>query len=154
MRLPDFTVVPEKIQHQNNDKVRQRRFGSGRTDFGIVFRELKRIGVKRIMEIEVEDLKEQSHADDIIIDSLKDFNIKEWDWRKLDLCTEVIRQAAQHVRKIRLYSSGNNAVLCGWSGKDGLQSFGEVGSQLDNMIKLSFGHNNDLIYSLSWKTFM
>ena len=101
--------------------------GSGRGDFGIVFRELKRVGVKKVMKIEVEDLKEPSHGDDIIIESLKGFNIEEWDWRKIDLCTEVIRQAAQHVRQIRLYSSGNNSVLRGWSGKDGLRSFREVG---------------------------
>ena len=80
------------------------------------------------MKIEVEDIEQPSHRDDIIIDYLKDFGIEEWDWRKLDLCTEVIREAAKDVRQIRLYSSGNNAVLRGWSGEDGLKSFEKVGS--------------------------
>ena len=125
VRLTSFEVIPDESQRPGE----QEQLGSGRANFGIIFRVLKNdIGVRKILKIEVEDIEQPSHRDDIIIDCLKDFGIEEWDWRKLDLCTEVIREAAKDVRQIRLYSSGNNAVLRGWSGEDGLKSFEKVGS--------------------------
>lgn len=43
-----------------------------------------------------------------------------WDWKKLDLCTDVIAESTKKVREVSLYSSGNNAVLMGWASADGL----------------------------------
>ena len=124
MRLPRFSVIPDGGSLWDE----QERLGSGRDDFAIIFRVLREdIGVEKILKLEVEDIDQPSHSDDIIIDHLRGFGIEEWDWRKLDLCTDVIREAAEDVRYIRLYSSGNNAVLRGWSCEDGLQSFVKVG---------------------------
>ena len=73
----------------------------------------------------MEDDDETPHSDEAI-EELSVFNIEEWDWRKIDLCSEVIYKAAKKAEKVFLYSSGNNAVLRSWSGIDGLKRLEQV----------------------------
>jgi hypothetical protein len=47
-------------------------------------------------------------------------SVEDWDWRKADLCTEVIYTVAPMARIVHLYWSGNNATLRGWSEPEGL----------------------------------
>jgi hypothetical protein len=61
-----------------------------------------------------------SHADASIEEALEGFGIEIWDWKRLDLSTEVICKSTKVVQEISLYSSGNNAVLMGWASPQGL----------------------------------
>ena len=82
-------------------------------------------GVRKIIELVVYDDQTPPHKDSVIA-SLGIFDIENFNWKKLDLCTETIFQAAPNANKIVLYSSGNNAVLRSWSAMDGLARFPKV----------------------------
>lgn len=81
-----------------------------------IFQWLRDNGVKKILTAIVLDNIEPSHSDAAIENSLKDFKVEVWDWKKLDLNSDVIANSTNGaVREISLYSSGNNAVLMGVS---------------------------------------
>ncbi|KGO44383.1 Peptidase S8/S53, subtilisin/kexin/sedolisin [Penicillium expansum] len=90
----------------------------GRTDMIEVFKLLT--GVRRILEVIVDDLKEPAQSDSCIESTLRDKGVEIWNWQKIDMCSEVIRTAAPDVKTLHLYWSGKNAVLRGWSEKDGI----------------------------------
>ncbi|KAF5979200.1 major intracellular serine protease [Fusarium bulbicola] len=89
---------------------------AGRKDLFIVFDWLKsKVNVKRIMGVFVDDLHEEhgeiSHSDRAIVECLQGLHIEVWDWRRLDVPTNVIRSAAgEDVRVVYLYCSGLNAL--------------------------------------------
>ncbi|KAI1080675.1 peptidase S8/S53 domain-containing protein [Whalleya microplaca] len=85
-----------------------------------IFQWLKSRHVKSVIEIIVSDEVEPSHSDEAIEDSLKDLDVKIWNWQRTDLCSEVIVKTAPNVEEISLCSSGSNAVLVGWSSPSGL----------------------------------
>ncbi|PTB47926.1 hypothetical protein M431DRAFT_501633 [Trichoderma harzianum CBS 226.95] len=90
-----------------------------------VFDWLREKGVKKILSIIVIDSTEPSHSDGAIEAALgitpsKMFGIETWDWKKLDINCDVISRCAPNVKEVSLYSSGNNAVLMGWSSGSGL----------------------------------
>ncbi|KAK6499513.1 hypothetical protein TWF506_004143 [Arthrobotrys conoides] len=117
-----------------------------------VFDWLKRDGmVRKIFAIEVDDLGNEPlkstltpHSNFAIRDCLRNnfkpqgadskstqttserdrngMGIEIWNWRKLDICSDTIREAAPGVRVLHLYSSANKAVLKGWACKDGLRT--------------------------------
>jgi hypothetical protein len=101
--------------------------GAGRKDFKLIFDLLREHKVKKILKLIVNDDQEIPHSDEII-EQLHDFEIEVLDWKKVDLCSYVISQGAPEVRKLFLYSSGNNAVLRSWSGVDGLTKLESVSS--------------------------
>lgn len=109
----------------SNRKLSESDDGCGRTEFGLVFGLLKEKGVTKIIKLIVDDDEETPHSDETI-ETLKSFDIEEWDWRKVDLCSKVIRKAARSAEVVFLYSSGNSAVLRSWSGADGLIKLREV----------------------------
>ncbi|KAL2842897.1 hypothetical protein BJY01DRAFT_235833 [Aspergillus pseudoustus] len=78
-------------------------------------------GVTTVLKIVVEDLEGQPHTDMAIERSLRGKGVEIWDWRKVDMCPEVIQQAAPDVRDLHLYWSGRNVVLRGWSEESGLR---------------------------------
>ncbi|RKL35149.1 hypothetical protein BFJ70_g8007 [Fusarium oxysporum] len=92
----------------------------GRSDLTKVFEWLKMNSVTKIVKVIVLDDQDPCHADASIEDALKGFDVEIWDWKRLDLSTEVIRKSTRVVREISLYSSGNNSVLMGWASEDGL----------------------------------
>lgn len=77
-------------------------------------------GVKEILRVIIEDDVDNPHSDKVIIDTIKDFAVEIWDWKKYNICSETIRKAAPNVREVYLYTTGNNAVLRGWSDQSGL----------------------------------
>ncbi|KFY88353.1 hypothetical protein V498_06812 [Pseudogymnoascus sp. VKM F-4517 (FW-2822)] len=79
-----------------------------------------RNGVKSIITVTVLDYGHPCHSDEAIEEALKDFQVENWDWKKVDLCTDVIATSSDQVKSISLYSSGNNAVLMGWASSEGL----------------------------------
>lgn len=90
-------------------------------DIERIFQSEKLEGVKTILKIVVEDLEEPPHTDTAIERFLKPKGVETWDWKKVDICPEVIQQAAPTVRHLNLYWSGRNAVLRGWSEQEGLR---------------------------------
>jgi hypothetical protein len=69
---------------------------------------------------------EPSHSDAAIESCLQGFDIETWNWKKFDICSEVIYNSAPNVKEVILYSSGNNAVLLGWSSSAGLNKLRKV----------------------------
>jgi len=124
VRIPGFRDTPNKIVSASKYPKRSWRLGTEGGGFWFVFQLLREKGVRKIIKVIIDD-EEDFHRDEII-EQLVLFDIEEWDWIKLDLCSEIIRRAAPNVRKVSLYSSGQNAVLRGWSGNDGLNSMTQV----------------------------
>ncbi|KAH8892618.1 subtilisin-like protein [Thozetella sp. PMI_491] len=113
---PDLPVKEMSLLSRND--------GVGRCDFTILFNWLKKERlngarkerrVKKILKVIVDDLQEPSHSDEAIEACLKDLDVEVWDWRRTDICSQVIKEASPNVRVVHLYWSGNNAVLQGWS---------------------------------------
>jgi hypothetical protein len=92
------------------------------TDLIAVFNWLRKNQVEKIVKVMVIDDGELSHSDESIEEALHDFGIEVWDWKRLDLSTEVIYNSTKVVQEICLYSTGNNAVLMGWASNEGLRS--------------------------------
>jgi hypothetical protein len=82
--------------------------------------------VKEILRIIVEDDLDNPHSDEVIEETIEPFGVEVWDWRKYDISSETIRRAAPGVKELYLYTTGNNAVLRGWSDQDGLRMLKKV----------------------------
>ncbi|KAL6831797.1 hypothetical protein V8C40DRAFT_159755 [Trichoderma camerunense] len=89
-------------------------------DLRAVFQWLRNNNVKRIIKVSVIDYGSPCHSDAAIEKALEGFNVEIWDWKKVDLCTNVIANSTTESRHISLYSSCNSAVLMGWASSDGL----------------------------------
>ncbi|TWU74167.1 hypothetical protein ED733_000425 [Metarhizium rileyi] len=81
---------------------------------------LGEMGVREIIKVMVSDDGEVPHADEAIVDALYGFKVREWEWKRVDLCSDVICEASPAVREISLYSSGSSAVLMGWASEHGI----------------------------------
>ncbi|KAI0102608.1 hypothetical protein GGR51DRAFT_527065 [Nemania sp. FL0031] len=99
--------------------------GTGRRDFKEIFDVLKEKGVLKIHRLIVDDDDACVHQDEII-EALSCFEIEEFQWRKMDLSSSVLREAAPKVQTLRLFSSGNYSVLRDWSSEDGLNQLNRV----------------------------
>lgn len=98
----------------------------GRTDVNRILHWLSKKGVRRILDVTVEDDEHHPHSDTAIEEALKSFGVEKLDWKRFDLCSDVIYKAAPEVEGIHLYSSGNNAVLKGWCCETGLVKLRKV----------------------------
>ncbi|KAI9737165.1 MAG: hypothetical protein M1834_000758 [Cirrosporium novae-zelandiae] len=122
VRIPSYTLSTASNGTGLSNSRRKEQQLVGKGDFQLIFNLLKLRGVKKIISINVDDDDESPHSDEAI-EKVAPFDIEEWDWRRVDLCSSVIYTAAKNARKIFLYSSGNNAVLHSWSAVDGLNRF-------------------------------
>jgi len=106
--------------------------GAGRTDYCTVFEWLRRRDVRRILRVVVQDDhpisadSPRAHSDAAIKHALDGFQIEVWDWQKLDISIDTIKSVAPDVHEVHLYSSGNNAVMRGWSDTQGLLILDQV----------------------------
>ncbi|KAK1751118.1 hypothetical protein QBC47DRAFT_364659 [Echria macrotheca] len=105
-----------------------------------VFDRLFEGGVRDIQKVEVDDHTEHPHSDAAIIACLKPFKFpaKELDWKKVDLSSRVIREAAPGVTHLTLQCSGREEVLLGWSCKDGLaglENLEEIHINIDTSVE-------------------
>ncbi|KAH7146976.1 hypothetical protein B0J13DRAFT_664793 [Dactylonectria estremocensis] len=66
------------------------------------------------------DDRDAPHADSVVVDALYGFKVEEWDWKRIDNCSDFIYESSLDVREASLYALGNNAVLMGWASADGL----------------------------------
>jgi hypothetical protein len=94
----------------------------GLSDLVEVFRWLRRHNVEQIVKVMVIDDGDPSHAGAAIEEALRDFKVEVWDWKKLDLCSDVIAESSKCVKEVSLYSSGSKAVLMGWASEEGLRN--------------------------------
>ncbi|KAG5766076.1 hypothetical protein H9Q72_005869 [Fusarium xylarioides] len=94
--------------------------GRGRDDLTVFFNWLKGKGVKHILKVMVDDLKDPPHSDKALEDCLRPFEVEILDWTKVDLCPETILTACRNVRQLYLRWSGNRAILRAWSEPEGL----------------------------------
>jgi hypothetical protein len=94
----------------------------GRTDLKLLFSWLKdEKRVKTMLRVIVDDMQEPAHTDETIEACLSGMGVEIWDWKKTDLCSDVIRNVAPQVREVHLYWGGNNAILRGWGEAEGLR---------------------------------
>lgn len=105
-----------------------------------IFRWLWDDGVRKIFTVEVDDDGPDSHTNAAIRQSLRnwnedeksyrDFEVEVWKWKKFDICSESIFNAAPMANEVYLYSSGNTAVLQGWACCSGLPKLMNVGDNI------------------------
>ncbi|KFY46705.1 hypothetical protein V494_00369 [Pseudogymnoascus sp. VKM F-4513 (FW-928)] len=112
--------VNESKDSKPDSKVYLTRDASGLKSAGVIFKWLAERKVSRIFKVIVIDDGKPPHSNQAIEESLKGFKIETWDWKKVDICSDTILEAASGVRILNLYASGNSAVLKGWSCTDGL----------------------------------
>ncbi|KAI1824956.1 hypothetical protein F4861DRAFT_538412 [Xylaria intraflava] len=116
LELEDYIADAEEHNQDNSQQVASQRV----TDLRAVFQWLRNNNVKRILKVTVVDYGSPCHSDAIIEEALKDFQVEIWDWKKVNMCTDVISNSTSMARHVSLYSSCNNAVLMGWASAEGL----------------------------------
>lgn len=77
-------------------------------------------GVQKVLEANVEDDEIEPHCDEAIEMALQGLDVETLNWKKIDLCSDVLKNAVKDVKELFLYSSGNNDVLRSWCVEDGL----------------------------------
>ncbi|KAH8805997.1 hypothetical protein F5884DRAFT_801362 [Xylogone sp. PMI_703] len=120
--VPQVRVeAPSAPQRRGASKRTVKSDGKGRSDLVFLFKWLKgERNVETILKVIVDDLQEPAHSDEAIESALEGVGVEVWDWRKTDLCSEVIFKVAPMARIVHLYWSGNNSALRGWSEEEGL----------------------------------
>ncbi|KAF3912211.1 hypothetical protein ABW21_db0209351 [Orbilia brochopaga] len=115
-----YQIGEAKTEDRRALALEKRQGALGLKDAKNVFDWLYLNNVRRILRVIVVDNGENSHTDEIIINSLQRFKVETWDWRRMDLSADVIAQAAgSSVKRISLYFSGNLAVLSAWGSSSG-----------------------------------
>ncbi|KAI0440206.1 subtilisin-like protein [Xylaria telfairii] len=98
----------------------------GRTDYCLIFWWLRdAVKVNGVLNVVVDDMEPVgsatiSHSDEAIVHCLQGLQVRSWNWKRLDISSEVICRAAPAVEEVYLYCSGNNAILRSWSDTQGL----------------------------------
>jgi hypothetical protein len=87
-----------------------------------VFSWLRNNGVCKIVRVTVVDYGDTSHSDSAIKQALADFEIEFWNWKKVDLCSQVITDCSLTVKEVSLYWTGNHAVMMGWASPEGFHN--------------------------------
>ncbi|KAJ8129041.1 hypothetical protein O1611_g4591 [Lasiodiplodia mahajangana] len=105
--------VPANETENNKDlRVRQEAI----TNF---FEYLKaKHNMQRIMCLEVDELIGHPCSDALIESALRGIQIDTLDWKKTDMCAQVVANAVPGVRCLRLYCSKNPGSLSSWSAPD------------------------------------
>ncbi|KAI0411302.1 hypothetical protein F5X98DRAFT_380891 [Xylaria grammica] len=76
--------------------------------------------IKSIVYLQVDESIYHPCPDNLIESALRGLKIYTLDWRKTDLCAQVVLNAAPDVEVLHIYCSGNRGVLLSWSAPDGL----------------------------------
>lgn len=123
--------VESNVNTANSKRVRgsgrsSKQDGDGRRDLCYIFDRLRKKGVKTVLKVIIDDSTMPAHSDEAIEDALKFMDVEIWDWKRIDLCSEVIQRVASKAREVNLYWSGNNAVLRGWSDEGGLKRLSQL----------------------------
>lgn len=158
--LPNFTVTGGEdlfSGESNKERFHDIQALTGRVDFLKIFEWLRANGVKGIIEVCVADSVNICHCDEAIEMALEKFDIEKLEWQRDDICTDVFVSATPNVRELYLYSSGNNEVLRGWSGKEGLGTLKHVSdSKLEacsSLLPLPSSYSSAVLRFLAWSNF-
>ena len=116
-------LPPRKGSHTTEDKIAESDFLD---TYKVVFDFLRDKKVKKIFKVTVNDLVGRPHNDDVIITLAREFGVEQWDWKKLDISSETILDAAPLVRRVFLHSSGSFSALQGWACKQSLAKLTHV----------------------------
>ncbi len=87
---------------------------------------LQKQNVERILALQVLDSFHSPHTEETIELAVKPFDVKNLDWRRMDISVDTVLEAAANVEILSLYSSGNLATLSHWSGSDGIGRLAQV----------------------------
>ncbi|KAK6538519.1 hypothetical protein TWF694_010099 [Orbilia ellipsospora] len=116
-----YVALPKlSAKFGGNSNAKRKVLQKGLEDMLVVFEWLSCQNVRKIIKVMVVDNGDVAHTDEVIEKCLRPFQIEIWDWKRVDLCADVVRNAAgSSIRELFLYSSGNNTVLTGWSSSVG-----------------------------------
>ncbi|PTB48854.1 hypothetical protein M431DRAFT_546179 [Trichoderma harzianum CBS 226.95] len=119
-----YVALPKLVvnSHREDSKDKKTK-GRGLRELTKIFDWLRQNHVNKVIKVIVVDDGDISHSDSAIRDAVSGLDIQYWDWKKTDICSDVILDVAPDVKEVALYSSGNNAVLLGWSSPDGFPKF-------------------------------
>ncbi|KFA55647.1 hypothetical protein S40293_09301 [Stachybotrys chartarum IBT 40293] len=84
-------------------------------------------GVKTILKLVVMENQDRPCSEYVVRECLKGLDVRYLDWKRRDICVDTLL-VVPNIVELWLYSSGLNAVLCGWSDEHGLGRFNKVGS--------------------------
>ncbi|KAL9636665.1 MAG: hypothetical protein Q9164_002684 [Protoblastenia rupestris] len=118
-----YVAIPNlKVNGFESEEWTQKPYwqSEGRKDYLFIFDWLQKKGVKQILRIVVEDDEDCPHSDEVIVEALKTFDIRIWDWRKYDICVDTMLLAAKNAHNVKIYCKGNNGILQSWSYDGGL----------------------------------
>ena len=102
--------------------------------YRLIFNWLRDNGVRRIIELFVEDVGENPQSDQNIVGCLEGLKVETLNWQRTDMPGWVVHKTVcDSVKELHLYSSGNRAVLTGWSCKHQLPALPEV-SRRDDLL--------------------
>lgn len=122
-----YVALPKLVVNSHREDTKDKRTkGRGLRELTRIFDWLRQNHVNKVIKVIVVDDGDISHSDSAIRDAVSGLDIQYWDWKKTDICSDVILQVAADVKEVALYSSGNNAVLRGWSSPDGFLKFQKV----------------------------
>jgi hypothetical protein len=76
-------------------------------------------GVDGIYQLRIRDSPYLPHSEDMISESLRDFDIEDLDWKRTDLSIDLITEHCQNLKTLHLYA-GSWASLSYWTSKEGL----------------------------------
>ncbi|KAI0107776.1 hypothetical protein GGR51DRAFT_141422 [Nemania sp. FL0031] len=125
VRLPHLTIETSPNSAGHMIRANSSR---GADPVLLVFNWLRENGVERIIEVVVVDNEGRAYPDSSIKKALGGFDIRVWNWGRLDLSSDVIYSAAPLAEEIYLYSTGNNAALVRWASPKGLIKFTKLKS--------------------------
>lgn len=151
VKLPYWKQQDQEPQYQDVAGGNRGGVGSGGAKvsdpYPALFRWLWKCKVRKIYTVEVDDIGRDPHTNAAIRQSLRDwdegeksyhdFKVEVWKWKKYDICSESILNAAPMAREVYLYSSGNTAVLRGWACCSGLPKLTEVRDEIGRGTNLS-----------------
>jgi hypothetical protein len=86
----------------------ERRVQCGRRLFWPSLQRLRLVkGVRRILRLRVLDSRNRPHSEEMIEGAIQALEREKLDWRRLDLSTRTVKDAAKSVHTLHLYASGS-----------------------------------------------
>ncbi|KAK6949938.1 hypothetical protein Daesc_008261 [Daldinia eschscholtzii] len=82
--------------------------------------------VKCVFKLRVQDSRHHPHSEEDIEKALEKLDVRELDWRRVDLSVTSVFEAIPGVEKLWLYSSGSMVALDHWLGENGLRKLPKV----------------------------
>lgn len=96
---------------------------------------LRRVkGVRKIFKLRVLDSRHRPHNEETLEEAIRGLDIEELDWKRLDLSTRTVRDAATTSRTVHLYASGSWTPIYHWVGQSGLELLADTVSTERNQL--------------------